>query len=35
MTRFSNTLGAAVWAPLLTLGILATPLAFADVGSRL
>jgi hypothetical protein len=35
MTRFFSNRGAVIFAPFLTLGILATPLASADVGSRL
>jgi hypothetical protein len=35
MIRFSNKPAAARFAPLLALGFLATPLAMADVGSRL
>ncbi|WP_417512859.1 DUF3034 family protein [Marinobacter sp.] len=35
MTRFSTKSGAARFAPLLALGLLTTPLAMADVGSRI
>ena len=35
MTRFFSNLSAAIGGPLLTLGLLATPVASADIGSRL
>ncbi|MGO1499649.1 MAG: DUF3034 family protein [Marinobacter sp.] len=35
MTLFINTLRAGAFVPMLALGLLATPLAWADVGSRI
>jgi hypothetical protein len=35
MTRFSSKPGVVMLAPMLALGILITPLALADIGSRL
>lgn len=35
MTLFINTLRARTFAPLLSVGLLATPVALADVGSRI
>ncbi|EBA00876.1 DUF3034 family protein [Marinobacter sp. ELB17] len=35
MTRFSSKRGAVIFTPLLAMGVLAIPLASADIGSRL
>lgn len=35
MTLFINMLRARTFAPLLSVGLLATPVALADVGSRI